>query len=280
MEDFSTLADAGVLDHKLVWESTFGWHASRYYYYGKNNNSIDAIRDKWGLPNKPDITYYKMLERLYNQYKDNEQKERDLASDEIELGYRINKKMFIHSENANLYSSEKTFREVMLELRPSKINGVGVFAVVKIQKGTVFAEGIHNNDYDESLVPWDSVKSVDKNVKEKILAFCIGTPDGFFPPDDYDFNQLSIEWYMNHSCNGNVGFNENGDFETIIDIEEGKELTYDYALAESNPKFMMQSCDCMSSKCRHVITGDDWKNPEFRSRNLGHMLPKLRTAPK
>lgn len=170
---------------------------------------------------------------------------------------------------------EENFREVLIELKRSEINGVGVFAVVDIKKDRVIVEGIHDSHY-KNLVTWESIESVDDNIKKKIHCFCIGTPDGFIPPPCRDFNKLWIGWYMNHSCNGNVGFNKDGDFIAIINIEKDHELTYDYALAESNPNFKIESCACKNSNCRHEITGNDWKNPEFRRKNLNYMLPKLR----
>jgi uncharacterized protein len=170
------------------------------------------------------------------------------------------------------------FRDIVIELCTSEIHGVGVFAVQKIKAGSFVAEGISEGDYKD-LVLWDEVKDVSLVVEKKIRDFCIGTPEGFIPPEDYDFNKLTVEWYFNHSCNGNVGFNENGDFVTIRNIKVGEELTYDYGLAESNPEFSMQ-CNCGSTNCRHLITGNDWKNPKFRETNLNHMLPKLRKANK
>lgn len=170
------------------------------------------------------------------------------------------------------------FRDVVIEICASKIHGVGVFAVQKIKSGFFVAEGISEENYGD-LVPWKEVKDVSPFVERKIKDFCIGTPEGFIPPEDYDFGKLTVEWYINHSCNGNVGFNENGDFIAIRDIRHGEEITYDYGLAESNPKFSMK-CKCGSSNCRHIITGNDWKDPGFRKKNLNHMLPKLRIEQK
>ncbi len=107
------------------------------------------------------------------------------------------------------------------------------------------------------------------------MAFCVGTPDGFVPPADLDFNKLSIEWYLNHSCEGNCGFNDDGDFIATRDIRKGEELSYDYGLVEPNPRFSM-GCTCGSKTCRHLITGNDWKNEDFFVKNRGHMHPRLR----
>lgn len=165
-------------------------------------------------------------------------------------------------------------KKILIELRPSKIKGIGVFAVSNIKTGQKIADGIHEEDYEE-LILWAKFKKFDKEIQMKIRHFCIGNPDGFIPPENLDFNKLSIEWYMNHSCKGNVGFNKKGDFIAIRNIRKGDELSYDYGLAESNPKFRME-CRCRSKNCRKIITGNDWKNESFRKKNLDHMLPALR----
>jgi hypothetical protein len=163
---------------------------------------------------------------------------------------------------------------VLLELRPSAINGVGVFAVSNLRRGQKVADGIAEEDY-RSLVPWTSFERYDPTVRDKIMGFCIGTPEGFIPPEELDFNKLSIEWYLNHSCEGNCGFNEDGDFVAIRDIVQGEEFTYDYGLAESNPHFIM-TCACGSRTCRGYVTGNDWKDEAFQANNMEHMLPHLR----
>ena len=166
------------------------------------------------------------------------------------------------------------FPKVLIELRPSPLDGVGVFAVTPLKTDQRIAAGIAEADY-RRLISWSSLGDYDIAVREKIAAFCIGTPEGFIPPDKLDFNHLSVEWYLNHSCDGNVGFDEDGDFVARRPIRKGDELTYDYALAESNPRFRME-CRCGSAHCRRVITGSDWKDPDFREKNFDYMLPRLR----
>jgi SET domain-containing protein len=166
------------------------------------------------------------------------------------------------------------FADVLIELKPSPIHAVGVFAVVNIQKGQRVAEGIHEADY-QSLVEWTDLATCGDAVIEKVMTFCVGMKKGFIPPENLNFNLLSVDWFMNHSCDGNVGLDERGDFVALRDITKGEELTYDYGLIESNPRFKM-SCNCGSSNCRQTITGEDWKKTDFRSAHLKHMLPRLR----
>jgi hypothetical protein len=165
---------------------------------------------------------------------------------------------------------------VLIELRPSRVHrgGVGVFAVRDIDRGQKVAEGIAEQDF-ETLVPWEFVKHCDPDFAERILNFCIGTPEGFIPPPGFDFNKLSIEWYLNHSCEGNCCFDDDGDFVAIRRIAKGNELTYDYGLVESNPDFRMP-CTCGSRNCRHVITGNDWKDEAFQALHRDRMHPHLR----
>ncbi len=166
--------------------------------------------------------------------------------------------------------------EIILELKSSKIDPghAGVFAVIDIKKGKVVTEGPHREVFQKNIVPWEQFYSFSKAAQKKIVDFCIGTPAGFTLRDGMDFNTMGIDWFLNHSCEGNLGFNKNGDFFALRNIRKGEELTYDYGLGEANPKFQMK-CGCGSKRCRKVITGNDWKDPEFRKNHRGQMLPFL-----
>lgn len=150
------------------------------------------------------------------------------------------------------------FPEVLIEIRPSKIvGGVGVFAVRDIKRGEKVI-GQSGVDFNEA-VPWSEFEKLDDKLKQMVLSFCFGTPAGFIAPENLDFNDLSVTCFLNHSCDGNVGFDEAGNFIAIKDIARDKELMYDYALAEANPNFRL-ACQCGAKNCRKVITGNDWQN--------------------
>ncbi len=167
------------------------------------------------------------------------------------------------------------FTKLIIELKPSRIDngGVGVFAVVAIKKREKVADGIPIEDFSE-VVSWEEFRYLNKELQKKIMNFCVGTSEGFIPPDDNDFNKLSIEWYFNHSCNGNLGFDKNGDFIAIRDVKKGEELTYDYGLIESNPDFKME-CKCTDINCRHIVTGNDWKFLSKEKSKMKYMHPFL-----
>lgn len=159
-------------------------------------------------------------------------------------------------------------------MKPSKTSGVGLFATINIKKGEVVDEGISAAEH-RKVTPWSELKKQSPLIRRLVKDFCIGIPAGFRPPPDLDFNHLPISWYFNHSCEGNLGFDANGDFVALKNIRKGEELTYDYGLAESNPKFKMK-CSCGVKTCRKLITGNDWKKPEYQKKNYNHLIPILR----
>lgn len=163
-----------------------------------------------------------------------------------------------------------------IHIRPSLIakGEFGVFLVRPLKKGQRLALFIHPEDY-KSLIKWKTIKSCDKIIKKAIKDFCLGTPDGFIPPTNNNFDTLIPIECLNHSCAPNLGIDQQGYFFALRDIKAGEEVVYDYGFAESNPAFKIQ-CACGSPVCRKIITGNDWKNPRFRAKNLKNMIPKLR----
>lgn len=238
----------GVLSIGLVWD-TFSFYIMRYYFY--TNNAIGKIEKRW----TNDDTLYYDLAKLYIKLMKVESRRRWLTRERIEEGFKKEIKIFKKAEG---YEKTPTTK-LLIELKPSLIDmtGVGVFAVVDIKKGEKVADGIPKEDFSE-VIPWGEFSHFGEEVQKKIMSFCVGTPEGFVPPENLDFNKLSIEWYFNHSCNGNLGFNEKGDFIAIRNIRKGEELSYDYGLVESNPSFKMP-CECKDKNCRNIITGNDWK---------------------
>lgn len=60
-------------------------------------------------------------------------------------------------------------------------------------------------------------------------------------------------------------------------IEPGEEITFDYAMSDSNNfLFGDWECLCGSHNCRGKITCDDWKNPELWQRYGQYFTPYLK----
>jgi hypothetical protein len=166
------------------------------------------------------------------------------------------------------------YPRVLFELRPSRVHkgGVGVFAVAPIAKGTVVAAGYDKNDL-KRIIPWAKLRNFDKKFREKALSHCIGTPYGFIPPPQKDFNGITLGWHFNHDCNGDLGFDRHGNYVAIRKIRKDEELTFDYGLYETNPKFRL-ACSC-GKNCRKLVTGDDWKKLLLDKEKAKYVFPYI-----
>ena len=93
LEDFAGLRRRRVMSNKLIWDSTLGWHAARYYFY--NMDKIKEIRHQW----KDDETIFQNLEKvLWPAYLKKEKLERRLDAKQIEQEMEKTKSLFIKAE--------------------------------------------------------------------------------------------------------------------------------------------------------------------------------------
>lgn len=120
---------------------------------------------------------------------------------------------------------------VFTRLKPSEINGIGVFSIVDIPKGTkIFPE-------DNSNIIWYKESELNFNelpeeAQKLYKDFCVilkkrktkvyGCPD--------NFTNLTMSWYLNNSKNPNVLCDSEYDFYALKDIKVGEELTTDYEI--------------------------------------------------
>ena len=144
---------------------------------------------------------------------------------------------------------------VTVGIKPSKmITGeVGLFALRNFKKNSIVIPASQFKKL--TLVPWDKFDTLTEVTRERVLGFCPGTKKGFYVPPDLNF--LTIAWFVNHSCDPNLGFDDDFNFIAMKSIKDGDELLWDYSFDETNPDFKM-ICKCGSKKCRGLITGNDW----------------------
>jgi uncharacterized protein len=153
-----------------------------------------------------------------------------------------------------------------VEIRPSSIQGGGMFARAQFQPGEIVAivggtlmTGAEFAAYLASVERWNA-----HQIGEDLhLVDLIQTPN-------------AVEGSLNHSCDSNLWM---GDEVTIIAkqaIATGEELTLDYALTTTQPDWALdQPCQCGSPVCRKRITGDDWRLPDVQARYVGHFVPYI-----
>jgi SET domain-containing protein len=111
-------------------------------------------------------------------------------------------------------------------IQPSKVHGIGVFAIRDIPKGTkdLFSKGFG----DWIKVSKEEVEQMPKHSKDLIENHCLFDEDHYYVPE-YGFKMVDLVIYLNHSETPNViSVNEGEYFEAIRDIKEGEELFVDY----------------------------------------------------
>ncbi len=108
---------------------------------------------------------------------------------------------------------------VYCELRPSSIQGIGVFAIREIPIGT-------NPFSDDDEVVVDK-KDIPEFLLPTVEKYCYSTPSYFFVPR-LGFNHVNLLRYLNHSKEPNMVLNEDGSFISLRAISKDEELTFDY----------------------------------------------------
>jgi SET domain-containing protein len=138
------------------------------------------------------------------------------------------------------------------ELRPSPIQGQGVFALRRIRKGTRVAEYVGERitpeeadaryDDDAMEIPHTFLFTVNKRV---VIDGAVGGNDSRF---------------INHSCDPNCETVDDGGrifVETLRTIQPGEELTYDYHLERPGPYRrewdQRYACRCGAHNCRGTL---------------------------
>lgn len=116
--------------------------------------------------------------------------------------------------------------DVFTRLKPSSIEGVGVFAIKPIPKGTnPFRGDTREVDYVE-FKPEEL--DCEPEIKRYIQDMCV-FEDGVYYLPDVGVSAFTQGWYLNHSKEPNMATEDGGDqFIAIRDIEVGEELIIDY----------------------------------------------------
>ncbi len=113
-------------------------------------------------------------------------------------------------------------------LKPSPVEGIGVFAIRDILKGC--REMFSKPDADEE---WISITKKDvadlpEHARLLIGNYCLFDADHYFVPGQ-GFKKIDLALFLNHSGTPNIISIEDGDyFEASRDIKAGEELLIDY----------------------------------------------------
>ncbi|APR76123.1 Proteins containing SET domain protein [Minicystis rosea] len=148
--------------------------------------------------------------------------------------------------------TSKRSKEPMIEVKPSAIAGLGVFARSRIPRGTRIIE------YTGELITEDEAgRRYDDDAMEKHHTFLFAVDDDLLIDGGVDGNDAR---YFNHACAPNCeAVIEDGRvfIEAITDVAAGTELLYDYALVRDDDWqdrwAELYACRCGVPRCRGTI---------------------------
>lgn len=122
---------------------------------------------------------------------------------------------------------------------PSKINGVGVFAIRDIPKGKDPFIGVKN--VKDRRFNIKELEKLDKEVLKMIEDFFVVESDGSVDITENAFNEMGISFFMNHFKKPNLKIYESKEnnfycFRATRRIKKGEELTIAYHDYDENYK--------------------------------------------
>lgn len=122
--------------------------------------------------------------------------------------------------------------DTYVRLRPSTLQGVGVFAIKDIPKDTNPFQ--MPNKIKSKLIKCtaNDLKYISPEVKKMLNDFLEPENKSFYIPEN-GLNSLDITFYLNHSLKNNLGIVEDKDdnyygFITLRPIKKGEELLINY----------------------------------------------------
>lgn len=140
-------------------------------------------------------------------------------------------------------------------------HGHGSRAIAAIPAGTTVATfggvGLRRHEFDEFPSERRS-----RSIQVNIDLIFLGPPER--EPGDS----------INHSCDPNCGMRNATSVVTMRNIDEGEELTFDYAMSDASDYDEFE-CNCNTELCRGIVRADDWKLEPLRHRYAGYFSPYI-----
>jgi uncharacterized protein len=155
--------------------------------------------------------------------------------------------------------AERSWLDPRIVVRPSTIEGRGLFASSAFQLGEVVA-----------IIGGRPFRDSDLAGLGPMAHSSVAIDEGLNLVQDVD-DPLQ---FGNHSCDPNLWMADEVTVVARRPIAAGDELTIDYALQSGYEAWSM-SCNCGASDCRGVVSGADWRRSELQKRYAGHWSPFL-----
>ncbi|HWP77678.1 MAG TPA: SET domain-containing protein-lysine N-methyltransferase [Methylomirabilota bacterium] len=153
--------------------------------------------------------------------------------------------------------ADLTYRSPRTEVRPSPIQGQGLFARVPIAAGEIVAvKGGHVLTGSQ----WSALEPT-------LGAAEIQIAEDLFIAPVREGHRAGSMLYTNHSCDPNLAIQGQIVLVAMRDVAADEELTIDWATTDDGDHRM--TCHCGSPRCRGIVTGKDWMKPELQQRYRG-----------
>jgi hypothetical protein len=150
-----------------------------------------------------------------------------------------------------------TYRSPKTEVRPSPIEGRGLFARRAIRRGEIVAV---KGGHVLTGAQWAAFEPVLGPAEIQVAENLFIAP---VTPAERDNSML----YTNHSCDPNLAIQGQIVLVAMRDIAPDEELTIDWATTDDGDHVL--ECRCGSPRCRGTVTGRDWTKPELQERYRG-----------
>jgi hypothetical protein len=122
----------------------------------------------------------------------------------------------------------RVLRDCYCRLQPSRIHGIGVFAVRDIPKGkNPFNTITKYANFGYVRITEDELDALPSKLSETIRALFIPT-GGVMHIPNHGLNVIRLNSYLNHSAKPNMRTRDGYDFVAVRKILVGEELTVDY----------------------------------------------------
>eukprot|EP01129_Flabellula_baltica_P015431 TRINITY_DN7868_c0_g1_i1.p1 TRINITY_DN7868_c0_g1~~TRINITY_DN7868_c0_g1_i1.p1 ORF type:complete len:423 (-),score=48.38 TRINITY_DN7868_c0_g1_i1:33-1301(-) len=151
-----------------------------------------------------------------------------------------------------------TYRSPKTEIRNSLIQGLGSFAVEPIEPGDIlFVKAGSIVNLNEAMT-----------LEERFGDYSLQIHENLFYSAKCEADITATSIHLNHSCSPNVGLSGNSMFVALRHIQIGEELNHDAAMTTIREYEL--TCNCGSTECRGVITGNDWQSPYLQIKYGNH----------
>jgi SET domain-containing protein len=151
-----------------------------------------------------------------------------------------------------------------LSLGPSRIQGYGVLARERIAQGETVMEFGGETLSRQAMEAGDyRIPSIWPVERDTFIALPTSDPD------------VSLDEYLNHSCDANTWLTDEVTLTARRDIEPGEEVTLDQGTWNLDDDYIedREPCSCGAGTCRRILTEADWRRADVQTAYAGHFHP-------